>query len=333
MSKDVTVFTIRNILHDKIKFSIRIYDEDLAHYAREKDKSVGGVQKEDYSLDFLEQILYRSVKKSHEVKVKNDTKTALKVGRKLGGKQNQWEQPRAYDESEDAMPATEGGKKGKKGGKGKKGDGKGKGKGKAKGSPAADPGPQRPKLRPKAELDTFCPYFQMGNCKHKTDAECARKHQLLNKHEIEFIKEKFEKDKLVGGVQKENYSLDFLEQILYRSVKKSHEVKLNNDTKTALKTGRKLGGKQNQWDAGGGSEDAMPAKKVAKRARKAERERRVKAKEKVKSRAVRDLLLPIPSFKNPDLGPRPKWTRSVVTSTWDTASTKPMLNVPGNISS
>ena len=35
----------------------------------------------------------------------------------------------------------------------------------------------------------------MGNCKHKTDAECAKKHQLLNKHEIEFIKEKFEKDK------------------------------------------------------------------------------------------------------------------------------------------
>ena len=82
MSKDITDNTIRNVLHDEIKQNIHLYDEDLAHYARRKDKSVSGTQHDDYSLAFLESCLYRSVVKSQEIKVKNDTRTALKLGKK-----------------------------------------------------------------------------------------------------------------------------------------------------------------------------------------------------------------------------------------------------------
>ena len=50
MSKDVTENTIRNILHDKINAGTKKYDEDLAHYARCKDKSTKEDPNEDYSL-------------------------------------------------------------------------------------------------------------------------------------------------------------------------------------------------------------------------------------------------------------------------------------------
>ena len=143
MSKDVTENTIRNILHDRINAGTKKYDGDLAHYAREKDKSPRDIQREDYSSKLLESILYRSVTQSRELKMKNDTKTAIKLGRKLGGKQNTpWE-----DYPEDAAPAAE--KKGKS-----KGRGKGERKGKAAKTPApakapADAGAERPSLRPK----------------------------------------------------------------------------------------------------------------------------------------------------------------------------------------
>ena len=57
-------------------------------------------------------------------------------------------------------------------------------------------------MRPRAEMERFCPYFQMGTCKFENDIECGKKHQLLKKHEIEFIKEKFEKRKKKKGDSK-----------------------------------------------------------------------------------------------------------------------------------
>ena len=149
MSKDVMENTIRNMLHDKISAGTKKYDEDLAHYAREKDKSTRDVQREDYSLKFLESILYRSVTLRQEVKVRNDTKTPIRIGRKLGGKQNPpWE-----DYPEDAAPVAE--KKGKS-----KGRSKGERNGKADKTTAppkalAGAGSERPSPRPKKQWTSF----------------------------------------------------------------------------------------------------------------------------------------------------------------------------------
>ena len=82
MSKDVSEDTTRNILHEKIQRGFKVYEDDLAHYARCKDKSTRENPHEDYSLTFLESILYRSVIRSKEIKVKNVTKTAIKLGRR-----------------------------------------------------------------------------------------------------------------------------------------------------------------------------------------------------------------------------------------------------------
>ena len=103
MSKDISDNTIRNILHDKIKAGTKKYDEDLAHYAREKDKSTSTTPKDDYSLRFLVSILYRSVTLQHENKVKMDMKTAIKQGKRSNGKHGEsW----ADFASEDAAPAA-----------------------------------------------------------------------------------------------------------------------------------------------------------------------------------------------------------------------------------
>ncbi|MCP2505338.1 MAG: hypothetical protein NLN65_08590, partial [Candidatus Poseidoniaceae archaeon] len=183
MSKDIGDNTIRNILYDKIKTGTNKYHEDLAHYAREKDKSTTTYQPEDYSLKFLETILYRSVTIQRENKVKMDSKTAIKQGKRSNGKHGEaW-----ADYGEDAAPAAEKGKKGKR--KGDKGGGKG---GKTSPPPPkAHDVARDPKLtmRSKAEMDEFCKWYQFDTCRHKTDVECPKKHQYLKKHEIEYLKE------------------------------------------------------------------------------------------------------------------------------------------------
>ena len=72
-------------------------------------------------MKFLESVLYRSVIQSREIKLKNNTKTAIKLGRRVNGKHQStpWE-----DYGEDAAPAAE-----------KKGKSKGRGKGREKGKP------------------------------------------------------------------------------------------------------------------------------------------------------------------------------------------------------
>ena len=54
-------------------------------------------------------------------------------------------------------------------------------------------------MRSRAEMEKFCPYFQMGTCKHENDLDCGKKHQLMKKHEVDYIKEKFEKRKKKKG--------------------------------------------------------------------------------------------------------------------------------------
>ena len=120
--------------------------------------------------------------------MKNNTETAIKLGRRVNGKHQSapWE-----DYGEDAAPAAE--KKGKK-----KGRGKGKDRERSEKPPpppqaASGGGTERPRLRLKKEIDAFCHWFQFGRCKHAKDLECGKKHQLLKRHEIEFLKERYDK--------------------------------------------------------------------------------------------------------------------------------------------
>jgi hypothetical protein len=170
MEADVSKETIRNILFDKIQKNSKVYDEDLAHYTRCKDKHTIENPQADYSLDFLESILFRAVKKCRENKIKSDAKNAIKKNNKNdGGNYRQ--------EREEVAPAAEDdGKRTRKKGKGKGGRG------------GNDRGPkvEGSTLRTKEELNKICIYYQTVTCKF-TDAECSRNHIKVKKEETELM--------------------------------------------------------------------------------------------------------------------------------------------------
>ena len=50
-------------------------------------------------------------------------------------------------------------------------------------------------MRSKEEMDKFCMYYQLGKCKHENELDCGKKHIYMKKHEIDFLKEKWDRAK------------------------------------------------------------------------------------------------------------------------------------------
>ncbi|MDP7560282.1 MAG: hypothetical protein QF745_07055, partial [Planctomycetota bacterium] len=184
MAKNICNETLRNILYGKLEKHSKAFNDDLAHYLRAKDKSTLDHSDPDYSLEYLERCLYRWVIKSKETKVKRDAKFALKKGRKLQGRGWKNQGAGEDDDEEYAMPAQEKGG-GKGGGKNRVAP-KPKAKGKAKSDKEEQEKQLEKRVRPKAEMDKFCYWYQHGKCRN-SDAECPKNHQLLKKHEIEVL--------------------------------------------------------------------------------------------------------------------------------------------------
>ena len=195
MAKDVPEATIRNILYDKINKSSKEYTDDMAHYVRCKDTSTQDKPHDDYSLEYLERVVYRAVIKSREIKQRNDTKTALKIGKSIRGRGGYDD----FDRNEPGAPAIDKGRG--RGADRDRGRGRGRGKeGRDAPPPKAHP-EQRPDLRPKAEMEKFCTKFQFDRCT-LSDAECPKKHQKLKKHEIDFLDNKIKKARERKGKEK-----------------------------------------------------------------------------------------------------------------------------------
>ena len=189
MAKDVPEATIRNILYEKINNKSREYTDDMAHYVRCKDISTQEKPHADYSLEYLERVLYRAVIRSREIKQRSDTKTALKIGKSIRGRGGNDD----FDQNEPGAPAAEA--KGR--GRGADRD-RGRGRGRKAGRGDKDPPPPkahpepRPEIRSKAEMEKFCTKFQFDKCP-LPDAECPKKHHKLKRHEIEFLDGKIKK--------------------------------------------------------------------------------------------------------------------------------------------
>ena len=60
MAKNIDEETLRDVLHKKMNTST-VFNDDLAHYQRAKDKSTTTAKDPDYTLDYLERCLYLSL--------------------------------------------------------------------------------------------------------------------------------------------------------------------------------------------------------------------------------------------------------------------------------